>query len=129
MFSVQFNILFKFLVFTSSKRILVSYVIIIFSVLIFLVRSHPTLEQLESLPVIRCLNGTAPPIVEVSEPMPQPPENEDDHIESAENNVPVMTTSLTEDVVEVVERTVVSTATNGYMKDVDLADEERDESR
>ena len=79
--------------------------------------------------MIRCLNGTAPPIVEVSEPMPQPPENEDDHIESAENNVPVMTTSLTEDVVEVVERTVVSTATNGYMKDVDLADEERDESR
>ena len=94
----------------------------------FPVRSHPTLEQLESLPVIRCLNGTAPPNVEILEPMPQPPENEDDHIESTGNDVSAKT-SATDDVAEVVEQTVVSPATNGYIKDVDLADEEGEESR
>jgi hypothetical protein len=44
------------------------------------VRSHPTLEQLESLPVIRCMNGSA--AAPAPEVLPTPPENEDDHIES-----------------------------------------------
>lgn len=48
------------------------------------IREHPTLEQLESLPVVTCTNGRSssspsPP------PPPAPPENEDDHVETNEN--------------------------------------------
>jgi hypothetical protein len=67
--------------------------------------------------------------------MPQPPENEDDHIESTVSNVELIsTTPHIENNVEIVENltttiTTISPATNGYMKDVDLADEENEESR
>ena len=97
------------------------------------VRSHPTLEQLESLPVIRCLNGGLTPTttIQSNDLLPQPPENEDDHIETTGSNVDLTTTTTTTALpndVEVVKTSVVP-STNGYIKDVDLVDEEGEESR
>ena len=101
-------------------------------------RSQPTLEQLESLPVIRCINGILPSLLDSSnELMPQPPENEDDHIETTASNVELITPPHLENDGIIVENlipttttiTTISPATNGYIKDVDLADEENEESR
>ena len=70
--------------------------------------------------------------------MPQPPENEDDHIETtASNDVELIIPPHLENDVIIVENlmpttttiTTISPSTNGYIKDVDLADEENEESR
>jgi len=68
------------------------------------VRHHPTIEQLESLPVNECLNG----ILDGNCDLLQPPENEDDHIESNIDNV-TQPVGLLE--------------TNGFTKDVDMLDD------
>jgi hypothetical protein len=68
------------------------------------VRHHPTIEQLESLPVNECLNG----IVDSNSDLLQPPENEDDHIESN---------------VETDLRSVGLLEANGYSKDVDMLED------
>lgn len=67
-------------------------------------RHHPTIEQLESLPVNECLNG----IVDSNRDLLQPPENEDDHIESN---------------VEINSQPVGLLDTNGYLKDVDMLED------
>ena len=85
--------------------------------------------------MIRCLNGGLTPTttIQSNDLLPQPPENEDDHIETTGSNVDLTTTTaaattaLPNDV-EVVKTSVVA-STNGYIKDVDLVDEEREESR
>jgi len=86
--------------------------------------------------VIRCLNGGLTPTtaIQSNELLPQPPENEDDHIETTGSNVDLTTTTAAAKItalpkeVEVV-KTQVVTSTNGYIKDVDLVDEEGEESR
>ena len=87
----------------------------------FPVRSHPTLEQLESLPVIRCLNGTSGNASDKPEMHPTPPENEDDLNESTSANVE-LTPSTDSDA----QKPTPAALTNGFIKDVDLADEDVD---
>jgi hypothetical protein len=87
--------------------------------------------------VIRCLNGGLTPTtaIQSNELLPQPPENEDDHIETTGSNVDLTTTTTAAATITALPREVevvktqVVTSTNGYIKDVDLVDEEGEESR
>jgi len=84
------------------------------------------LEQLESLPVIRCFNGSSVPGTDKPEVLPTPPENEDDLNESSSANVELTTSNVA---AANNGAQNASAQTNGYAKDVDLGDEDPDDSR